>query len=576
MKNIEAIEETWNLKKVIILVTLILGWLLLGAETRPAAAAPTQQSGTISNSFGDPGDAYLDFTLSGADFVETGGNFYEGTYNGGAITLSGTVIVTRAEGFSSWVIVDAWVGDQSLHYPPEGDEGLISSTTFELPFSLSFSPTADDPNGFVDGGVRLDVCAVGGCGTYQIGFQVSVPQTSLPAASALDGSQPEESAIIIPASGNESQVDPNSTSNILLPVIVIVAVGGGGLVFIAGVAAVGVFTWSVLKKRPSAPKARIEPPVAETSSEWSQAAQQADLEAEKYIQQWEAVRTSGDPNDPGYQALQKKYHDYIESQRQQATKARRQAQEIDAREAEYQREVRQQQAYRQHRKAESQFIQRQSERQTRRQGSYDRQVDRQVRQNHRRLEQLKAQQKKARIRRHKELIEGHINVDLAEAEMYNSFGRGFERVSSGLEYVKSGADFVIDTFADINPGAGKLIQTGYKIGAGMGEGVGESMQDPANWFSHLTRGTAKGLLDVGADRLKSGMVNGLPPQLREHVIFRGARQKHDPLRLPSFLELPGRPAALQRGIFNTALTRGTDQVNPVIWAREALKNLIGR
>ncbi|MBN1667974.1 MAG: hypothetical protein JW862_12840 [Anaerolineales bacterium] len=437
------------MKKIIILATLALGWLLLGTPAQTASAAPDQQGGTGLNSFGDPVDAYLAFTLSSADFVETGGTFYEGTNNGGGITLSGIVILMAA-------------------------------------------------------------------------------------------------------------------------------VGVGGLIFIAGVAIVGTIAWSVLKKRPTGPSTRIELPVTETVNDWSKTAQQADQETEKYIQQWETARNSGDPNDPGYQALQQKYQDYIESQRQQTPGARQQAQEIETRDTEVQREERQQQAYRQHREAETQFFQLQNDHQTRRQGACDRQIDRPVRQSCHRLAQLKTRQKKARIRRQKELIEGHINVDLAEAEMYNAFGRGYERVSNGLEYVKSGADFVIDTFADINPGTGKLIQTGYKIGAGLGDGAGESMQDPGNWFSHLTRGTAKGLLDVGADRLVSGMVNGLPPQLRQHVIFRGARQNHNPLRLPSFLELPGRPAAVQRGIFNTALTRGIDQVNPVIWARDALKHMIGR
>jgi hypothetical protein len=108
------------------------------------------------------------------------------------------------------------------------------------------------------------------------------------------------------------------------------------------------------------------------------------------------------------------------------------------------------------------------------------------------------------------------------------------------------------------------------------EGVNGSLQEPGNWFRTLTRSTAKGFLDAGATRLNNGMLNGLPPQLRAHVIFRGARLNYDPLRLPSFLELPGRPAALPRGIFNTALTRGTDPVNPVIWARDVLRNLIGR
>jgi hypothetical protein len=407
MKNIGPLKETWNLKKAIVVATLALGWLLLGAHSQTASAAPALLGETVSNSSGHPGDVTLASSLPGADFEETGSYFFEGT-------------------------------------------------------------------------------------------------------------------------SRELQADNNLTANILLPVIVIVAVGAGGLIFIAGVSVAGVFTWSFLKKKSGDSRAMTESPATGTVSVFQQAGQPASQQTEQDFHLSEAARTSGDPNDPGVQATQKKYQGDIERQRQ-----------------------------------------------ARQQGPFNRQRDCQVRQSRQHLAPIKARQKKARSRRHQELIEVHINVDLAEAEMHTAFNYGFTQLSSGLAYIKSGADFVIDTFADINPSAGKLIQTGYKAGGGM-EGVNGSLQEPGNWFRTLTRSTAKGLLDAPATRLNSNMVNGLPPQLRAHVIFRGARLSHDPLHLPSFLELPGRPAALPRGIFNAALTRSTDPVNPVIWARDVLKNLISR
>jgi hypothetical protein len=401
MKNIGSFKETWNLKKTIVVATLAFGWLLLGAHSQIASAAPALQAETVSNSSGHPGGITLASSLPGADFKETGSYFFEGT-------------------------------------------------------------------------------------------------------------------------DRESQADNNLTANILLPVIIIV--GAGGLIFIAGVTVVGVFTWPFLKKKSGGSNAMTESPATGTVSVFQPSGQPT----EQDFHPSEAARTRGNPNDPGGQATQKKYQGDIESQRQ-----------------------------------------------ARQQGPFNRQRDCQVRQSRQHLVPIKARQKKARNRRHQELIEGHIDVDLVEAEMHTAFNYGFTQLSSGLAYAKSGADFVIDTFADLNPGAGKLIQTGYKAGGGM-EGVNGSLQEPGNWFRTLTRSTAKGFLDAGATRLNSGMLNGLPPQLRAHVIFRGARLNYDPLRLPSFLELPGRPAALPRGIFNTALTRGTDPVNPVIWARDVLKNLIGR
>jgi hypothetical protein len=556
------------MKRVLLLVLFALTFGSLAATNQPVLAASHLQGGSVSNSFGDPGDAYLEFTLSGADFIETRANFYEGKYAGGAITLSGRAIVTRAEGISSWMIVTARIGEQSANYPPSGDEGLISGESFEFPFNLSFTVPPDYPSTYINGSVRLDVCGEWSCGTYEVGFQVNIPEPAALPASNLDQTPDQLSNSVDNDSGNTDIGNSSGGSSIGLPMVVVLVlvVGAGGVVLAGGVITI---TSIALKKPPALPKAPADP-------ESAQAAEQADLEADAVIRQWESVRASGDPSDPEYKALEQKYQDYIDDQRRQAVEARRQAQEIEAQEQQYQQEVRQQQAYRQHRQAEADFIQQESQRQIRRAGAFDRQMDQLVRTNQQKMEQLKIKQKQDRLRRQRDLIEGRMNVDQAEANMYLSFGQGANVVVTGLEYIKATADFAIDVGADIIPGAGKMIQGVYKVGAGMGEGVGEAMQDPDHWAAHLAKGTAKGLLDLGADKLKGGLVNGLPPQIRNHVIFRGAKINHDPARMSTFLEASGRRAAIQRGIFNTGLSRITDQANPVIWGRDGLKNLIGR
>ncbi|MBN1146441.1 MAG: hypothetical protein JXA78_04240 [Anaerolineales bacterium] len=363
-------------------------------------------------------------------------------------------------------------------------------------------------------------------------------------------------------------------------VILVVLVGAGGAVVVGGAIVVKVVAGAL--KRPPAPPRRppspqpSDPEAAEAIRAWQQAAQQADNEAEEFIRQWETARQSGDPNDPGYQALEKKYQDYIQEQRLQAAEARRKAQEIEALEQQHQQELRQQQAYRRHRQAEGDFIERQRQLQAQRQGGFDRQVDQSARDNQQKLEQLKIKQKQNRLKRNKDLIETRMKVNQAEANMYQSFGQGYDLAVTGLEYVKAGADFAIDVCAEINPGAGKLVKTVYKVASGTGEGVGEAMVDPQNWAAHIGKGAAKGVVEVGADALKSGMVDGLLPQVRSHPIFSGVKMNTDPVRMSMFLEQPGRPAAILRGIFNAGLERLTDQVNPIIYGRDALKSLIGQ
>ncbi len=169
------------MKKNYFFFLMILGLALALAliEPNPATATQLIQGGGVSGSVGDPADMYLEFSLSGADFVEPRASFYEGVFTGGEIKLSGKAIVSRG-GEGSWVILNANVGDQSIHYPPEGSDGFLQDGTFEYPFTLSFTVPPDYPVNYVQGGVSLEVCGASFCAPITIGFQANIPGNAPP------------------------------------------------------------------------------------------------------------------------------------------------------------------------------------------------------------------------------------------------------------------------------------------------------------------------------------------------------------------------------------------------------------
>ena len=173
-------------------------------------------------------------------------------------------------------------------------------------------------------------------------------------------------------------------------------------------------------------------------------------------------------------------------------------------------------------------------------------------------------------------MELRMKVNEAESRMYRSFADGYQVVETGLEYVKTGADLAIDVGANINPAAGKLIKSAYKVAAGTAGGVGEAMADPTNWATHVARGAARGILDVGADKLKAGAIKGLPSPVRKNPFFSGVKINTDPVRISTFLEQTGGSAALKRAIFNTASTKLKNRINPIMVGKEWVKSLVGK
>lgn len=287
---------------------------------------------------------------------------------------------------------------------------------------------------------------------------------------------------------------PGASGGLPVAVILVVLVGAGGGVVVGGAIVVKVVAGAF--KRPSAPPGRppspqpSDPEAAEAIRAWQQAAQQADQEAEKYVRQWEKARQSGDPNDPAYQALEKKYQDYIQEQRRQAAEARREAQEIDAQEQQYQQEVRQQRAYQQGRQREAGWLAQDRLRQAERSRL-------EVQQYQQRIEAINQKYIDARNKRWEDWRD-YLSLQAAHQQQ---MGAIYDNIVTQLEWVEYGADFVIETYAEYNPGAGIILRDTYKMTKNVAVGASESYQDPKNWKAHMTRGAIKGFLDVAHDHL---------------------------------------------------------------------------
>jgi hypothetical protein len=156
----------------IVLVVLLVGYTL------PTFAAPALlQINPTSGSFGDPGDLYLSYTISGVDFSQdTDGNasFY-GRYTGAPIHFSGRMVVSRSEGSVSYVSMSASLGDQSVQWPKEGEDNAVSGKTVELPFDFTFQVPPDYAYSTVTGSAFVQACG-GVCGTYAIDLTVQMPE----------------------------------------------------------------------------------------------------------------------------------------------------------------------------------------------------------------------------------------------------------------------------------------------------------------------------------------------------------------------------------------------------------------
>lgn len=540
-------------RKQILLSILLLTILLSGNPT--VRAAPPEQSGTITQSFGDPNGTYLEVTFSGTDFYksESMRNFYWGDYSGGTITFSGTARATVAEGMAMYVNVHTYLGDETQDWPPPGEESRVSGATIEFPFSFSFTPSSDYGLGYIVGGAEMNFGGEYNVSTYRIGFQVNFPPESLPPADTSADPDTWNEPDSWEEPGNVTPPEPNSNN-----IVTVIAVVIGGLLILGVIGAGGVSAvWLIRRRKPALP-ARSSP----AEDAWEQVAKEADAEAEKYIQQWETVRESADPNDPGYHDLQKKYEAYIQDQRQRAAEARRKAQEIAEDERQYQQELREQQAYRQHRQAESEFIERESQRQARRQGAFDRQLDQMWREQQQKLKELEAKRKKYRDSWRKFIIESNQRIDSARANALIANSQVPAFFERNLIDAKKKADCAISVIAAIAPET-KPVKVVYKYFAGVGEGIGEGIADPENFWEHVDKGQQKGTIDGGLDLIKDKFLGFIP-------------KPKNPMPLSPNTQLNTVDSdKVTEGILRYLLSKERDKKNPVVWLGKWLKKKIG-
>ena len=152
--------------------TLALLALLLSSAL-PAAAAPAAQGGSTSGTWGTPGDLYLEWTLGGAAIKLKEGyqDSYLGTWGGGPVTLSGTLTMVRAKGSTSWVSLEASVGDQKLLWPAEGGMVEVEGRSESRSFNLSYQVPAGYTAASVPARIRVDYCGQA-CSNYVVTFDV--------------------------------------------------------------------------------------------------------------------------------------------------------------------------------------------------------------------------------------------------------------------------------------------------------------------------------------------------------------------------------------------------------------------
>ena len=160
-------RRTWQCLAVVVLFL---------SSALPARAAPLAQSGTISGSWGWPNDLYLEWTLGGAEMKLKEGylNSYQGTWGGGPITLSGTVTMVRNKGSTSWIALEASVGDQKLLWPAEGGMIEVEGRTESKSFNLVYQVPAGYSETSVPARIRVDYCGQE-CRYYVVTFDIDMP-----------------------------------------------------------------------------------------------------------------------------------------------------------------------------------------------------------------------------------------------------------------------------------------------------------------------------------------------------------------------------------------------------------------
>jgi hypothetical protein len=520
-----------SLPAILSVVVIFLGLFFL------TITVEAQTGGTF------PGEPFnglqIDYSVSGADLEspedEPGYTWYRrqnGNLNSRKLVVSGVAHASAGWGARLVVQISA-DGAQPVEFKSEKfPEGGLLDDPMEQPFSVSMNI----PSGAENASYSINLV-----GEYNAGSRGVV------ISGDLAGGQVQSSAGIS-------------------PIVIVILVGGVATAVIVGGAVTAIAAATLLKKTPRVPKLVRAPQVKQTIEAHQKAAQLADLEAEKYIRQWEQARTSGDPNDPEYQRLKQKYQDYIDFQRQKAAESRRQAQEIEAQEKAYEQEVREQEAYREHREAESEFIEREGLRQSRREGAFDRELDQRGLEQQQRLEQLKAERKAYRDNLRKDLIEARQAVEMATANQHMAASVVSGALENTVEWVQWGADRAIDVIAQIAPGT-KPIKTAYVFTRGAASGAGEAWADKPNWKSHLAMGFKKGTVDAVVYVIKDKPLEYGPEKVKNFL-------------KPKWVNLPGNTKIANvnlkdwgRGTTQMIISKARSAINPIVYGGEYLEKL---
>ena len=168
-----SLSRAAHRRSVVVALLLAIATILLGTAA-PASA------GSVSGTVGTPGDATVQYTISGADNIALKPgytNSYVGEYTGVPITLSGTITVTRSAGVVSAVSMSASVGRTAKwQWPATGGSEDVTGRTVTQTFSLTYTPIPFDAvRGFVYGGANVTWCG-GICASLGVGFDFTMPQ----------------------------------------------------------------------------------------------------------------------------------------------------------------------------------------------------------------------------------------------------------------------------------------------------------------------------------------------------------------------------------------------------------------
>ncbi|MGI6741094.1 MAG: FecR domain-containing protein [Brevefilum sp.] len=171
--------KTIHIKLIhLMLITCTLMIILI-----PQPQSLLAQDGTVTGSMGHPDDAYLEFTLTGADLKLREGttNHYEGPWTGGPITLSGKMIVTRSSdpikgGSVSYARLYGYLVDQShmFKWPQDENFVLVQNRTETQEASITYNVPADYNQPTVEGKVEVEICGANACGKLEFFFHIDM------------------------------------------------------------------------------------------------------------------------------------------------------------------------------------------------------------------------------------------------------------------------------------------------------------------------------------------------------------------------------------------------------------------